>query len=420
MWKGRRFTLSSTTCIFCGSDEQRLILPLGDQPMSNSYIKVEQLESNEPVFPLDLYVCESCMLAHIEAVATSEEIFSDYAYFSSFSTSWLEHCKNYVDMIVNRLSLNGDSFVIEVASNDGYLLQYFVERNVPCLGIEPAANVAEEAVKKGVPTQVSFWGEETARSLAGDGKKADLILGNNVFAHVPTLNDFVEGFKQALKAGGVVTLEFPHLYQMVQHNQFDTIYHEHFSYFSLFVAQKIFAAHGMKIFDVEELPTHGGSLRLFAAHDDDASHVVLDSVGNLLEKEEAAGLMEFESYEAFAQKASKVKEQLLAFLKDARDEGKTVAAYGAPAKGNTLLNYCGVTSSDIPFTVDRSPFKQGLFLPGSHIPIAAPEKIREEKPDYVIILPWNLESEIVDQMSYIKEWEGRFVIPIPEVRILNE
>jgi SAM-dependent methyltransferase len=360
------------------------------------------------------------MLAHIEAVATSEEIFSDYAYFSSFSTSWLEHCKNYVGMISERLSLSEDSFVVEVASNDGYLLQYFVERGIPCLGIEPAANVAKEAEKKGVPTQVSFWGEETAKSLATDGKQADLILGNNVFAHVPTLNDFVEGFKQALKPTGVVTLEFPHLYQMVKHNQFDTIYHEHFSYFSLFVAQKIFEAHGMKVFDVEELPTHGGSLRLFAAHDDDASHAELDSVGALLEKEKTAGLMDFDSYEAFARKAATVKEQLLAFLKDAKDEGKTVAGYGAPAKGNTLLNYCGVTASDIPFTVDRSPFKQGLFLPGSHIPIAAPEKIREEKPDYVIILPWNLEREIVEQMSYIKEWGGRFVVPIPEVRILNE
>jgi len=378
------------------------------------------LESNEPVFPLDLYVCESCMLAHIEAVATSEEIFSDYAYFSSFSTSWLEHCKSYVNMIIERLNLDKDSFVIEVASNDGYLLQYFVENNIPCLGIEPAANVAEEAVKKGVPTQVSFWGEETAKGLANDGKQADLILGNNVFAHVPTLNDFVEGFKQALKPNGVVTLEFPHLYQMVKHNQFDTIYHEHFSYFSLFVAQKIFAAHGMRVFDVEELPTHGGSLRMFATHEENTSHVTTDSVATVLDMEKSAGLMDFPSYEEFAQKASTVKEKLLAFLTEAKANRKTVVGYGAPAKGNTLLNYCGVTSEDISFTVDRSPFKQNLLLPGSHIPIKSPDDIREEKPDYVLILPWNLEREIVEQMSYIKDWGGQFVVPIPELRILGE
>ena len=388
--------------------------------MSNAYLKPEQLDLTEPVFPLDLYLCESCMLAHIETVATSEEIFSDYAYFSSFSTSWLEHCRNYVDMIAEKLQLNENSFVIEVASNDGYLLQYFVERKIPCLGIEPAANVAEEALKKGVPTQVSFWGTETAVALAQDGKQADLILGNNVFAHVPTLNDFVEGFKLALKPGGVVTLEFPHLYQMMLHNQFDTIYHEHFSYFSLFVAQRIFAAHGMDIFDVEELPTHGGSLRIYACHSNDATHPVSDRVENLVKKEREAGLTEFESYATFASKASTVKKQMLEFLDDIRERGKSIAGYGAPAKGNTLLNYCGITSEQIPYTVDRSPFKQGLFLPGSHIPIEAPEKIREDQPDYVIILPWNLRNEITEQLSYIRDWGGRFVIPIPEVRLLNE
>ncbi len=411
--------MSSSACIFCGSTDQRLILPLGQQPLSNAYLKPSEGEISEPTYPLDLYLCKDCMLSHIEVVATSEEIFSDYAYFSSFSTSWLEHCKHYVDMIADRLSLGADSLVVEVASNDGYLLQYFVEKNIPCLGIEPAANVAAEAVKKGVPTQVAFWGEETARSLAGEGKQADLILGNNVFAHVPTLNDFVEGFKQALKPGGVVTLEFPHLLQLIRHNQFDTIYHEHFSYFAFFVAQKIFGTHGMRLFDVEELPTHGGSLRIYACHADDPAHLETIAVATMLEQEKDAGLLEVSCYESFAQNVETVRADLLAFLKEAKDEGKTVVGYGAPAKGNTLLNYCGITSELIAYTVDRSPHKQGLLLPGSHLPIYGPDKIRDDRPDYVIILPWNLKEEIMAQMSFIRDWGGRFVVPIPHVHLID-
>ncbi|PCJ54397.1 MAG: SAM-dependent methyltransferase [Candidatus Hydrogenedentota bacterium] len=411
--------MSSVTCIFCGSSDQQLILPLGQQPLSNAYLKPEQANLVEPTFPLDLYLCKDCMLSHIEVVATSEEIFSDYAYFSSFSTSWLEHCKHYVSMITKRLSLNADSLVIEVASNDGYLLQYFVEENVPCLGIEPAANVAKEAVKKGVPTQVAFWGEDTARALADDGKQADLILGNNVFAHVPTLNDFVEGFKQALKPGGVVTLEFPHLLQLIRHNQFDTIYHEHFSYFAFFVAQKIFAAHGMRLFDVEELPTHGGSLRIYACHDDDTTHPETIAVAAMLDQEKSAGLMDISCYESFAQNVETVRADLLEFLKKAKDDSKMVVGYGAPAKGNTLLNYCGISTDLIAYTVDRSPHKQDLLLPGSHLPIYAPDKIRIDRPDYVIILPWNLKDEIMVQMDYIRDWGGQFVVPIPHLHVID-
>jgi SAM-dependent methyltransferase len=406
-----------TDCLFCESPKQRLILSLGKQPLANSYLTEEQTKSEEPVYPLDLYVCEECMLAHIEVVATSEDIFSDYAYFSSFSTTWLEHAKTYVDQVTERFGLDANSFVIEIASNDGYLLQNFVARGIPCLGIEPAENVAKAAEEKGVPTQVAFWGKKTAQQLAQEDKLADLIIGNNVLAHVPTLNDFVRGLKAALKPGGVVTMEFPHLYQLVEQNQFDTIYHEHFSYFSFFAVRKVFAYHGLTLFDVEELPTHGGSLRIYARHTEDESKEVTASVEALLAKEEAAGMMGFDYYDSFKKRVEEAKYALLDFLAEAHQENKRVAAYGAPAKGNTLLNYCGLGASEISYTVDRSPHKQGLYLPGSHIPIRAPEVVAEDKPDYLIILPWNLREEIMEQMAHIREWEGQFVVPIPEVQV---
>jgi SAM-dependent methyltransferase len=409
----------SSDCLLCGSTRQRLILSLGDQPLANSYLRESDLAKPEPRYPLDLYVCEECQHAHIEVVATSEHIFSDYAYFSSFSTSWVDHARRYVDMITMRLGLTAQSHVIEIASNDGYLLQHFVQKGIPCLGIEPAANVAREAEKKGVPSRVVFWGEASAEQVVADGLSADLIIGNNVLAHVPTLNDFVDGLQVALKPEGVVTMEFPHLMRMCGEIQFDTIYHEHFSYFSFTAARKVFARHGMTLFDVEEFPTHGGSLRIYARLDGNTAQAVRPSVQAMLDREAAAGMNDFPYYEAFARKVDGVKQGLLSFLQKAKCENKRVAAYGAPAKGNTLLNFCGVTPDDIAYTVDRSPHKQGLYLPGTHIPIRSPDCIAEDKPAYLLILPWNLKDEIREQMKHIRGWGGQFVVPIPEVRVLD-
>ena len=358
------------------------------------------------------------MLAHIEVVATGEDIFSDYAYFSSFSTTWLKHARAYVAMITDRLQLSPDSFVVEIASNDGYLLQYFRESAIPCLGVEPAANIAEAAREKGIDTLVAFFGIDLARRIAQEYQQADLIIGNNVLAHTPHPNDLVAGIKHLLKPGGVATLEFPHLYRLIGENQFDTIYHEHFSYFAFFVVQKIFADHGLTLFDVEELPTHGGSLRIYAKHDSDTSKAVSPGVETLLAKEHSAGMTDMAYYHNFAAKVASVREGVRSFLTTARADGKRVAGYGAPAKGNTLLNYCGMGPEFIAYTVDRNPHKQGLYLPGTHIPIRPPEHVAEDKPDYLFILPWNLKDEIMDQMSYIRDWGGHFVVPIPEVEVL--
>lgn len=407
-----------TDCLFCGAKEQRKILALGRQPLANSYLAEEQLARPEPLYPLDLYLCEECMLAHIEVVATSEEIFSDYAYLSSYSTTWLEHAERYVEEIVERLALGPESMVLEIASNDGYLLQYFVERAIPCLGIEPAANVAKVAEEKGVPTRSLFWSDETARALVDEGVQADLIIANNVLAHVPGLNGFIKGLKTALKPGGVITLEFPHLYQLIENNQFDTIYHEHFSYFALFTVRKALAYYGLTVFDVEELPTHGGSLRVFACNKEDESREISPRVEALLTHEQAAGMMGVDYYLAFRARVEAVKFSVLDFLAEAAEEGKRVAAYGAPAKGNTLLNYCEVTAAEIAYTVDRNPVKQGMYLPGSRIPIRAPEFVAEDKPDYLLILPWNLREEIMEQMAHIRGWGGQFVVPIPELQVL--
>ncbi len=405
-------------CIACGAGSQERVLALGNQPLANSYLSVENLEQDEPVFPLNLYVCPACMLAHIDVVATGEDIFSDYAYFSSYSTTWLEHAKRYVDMIAERRALGADSFVVEIASNDGYLLQYFKERGVPCLGVEPAANVAEAAREKGIDTLVAFWGTETAQRLASERGKADLILGNNVLAHTPDPNDLIAGIKAFLKPEGVVTMEFPHLYRLIEENQFDTIYHEHFSYFSAFVVEAMFARHGLTLFDAEELPTHGGSLRIFARHEENTALPHSERLHALLDKERTAGMHGLDYYRDFGRKVERVREDLLGFLNQAKAEGKSVAGYGAPAKGNTLLNYCKAGPDHIAYTLDRNPHKQGMYLPGSHIPIRAPEFASENKPDYLLILPWNLKDEIMEQMAHIRSWGGQFVVPIPKLEVL--
>jgi len=387
-------------------------------PLANSYLKPTQLHQMEPFYPLRVFICANCLLVQAEDFETPESIFSDYAYFASYSDTWLQHAQAYADMIVQRLALGKESLVIEIASNDGYLLQAFVAQGIPVLGIEPAANVAQTAVKKGVRTIVKFFGEDTARELAAQNMKADLIVGNNVLAHVPKLNDFVRGIKLVLKPNGVVTLEFPHLMRLMQENQFDTIYHEHFSYFSFLAVERILAAHGLTLFDVEELPTHGGSLRIYARHSEDSTKAVGARVKDLRTREQDAGLASVASYLSFAERVQATKSKLLNFLIEAKRQRKSIVGYGAPAKGNTLLNYCGIRSDFIDYTVDRSPHKQGHFLPGAHIAIHHPDKIKETKPDYLLILPWNLKDEVIDQMQYIRQWGGKFVVPIPELRVL--
>jgi SAM-dependent methyltransferase len=405
-------------CRSCDAALLHTFVDLGMSPLANSYLKAAQLNQMEPFYPLHVRLCIACFLVQLEPVAKPEEIFSDYAYFSSYSDSWLEHAKNYTDAITDRFGLNGSSRVVEIASNDGYLLQYFVEKGIPVLGIEPAKNVAEEAIRRGIPTEVRFFGDGTAQELTAEGKHADLIIGNNVLAHVPALNDFVSGLKQLLARQGVITMEFPHLMRLMEENQFDTIYHEHLSYFSLIAARHVFDRHGLRIFDVEELSTHGGSLRIYACHREDEQKPAGERVANLLSREKAAGFKRIEHYSAFEEQVKRTKRKLLEFMIAAREQGKSIVGYGAPAKGNTLLNYCGIRADLLDYTVDRSPHKQDHFLPGTHIPIRDPKKIDETRPDYVLILPWNLKDEIREQMHHIREWGGRFVVPIPEVKVL--
>jgi C-methyltransferase C-terminal domain/Putative zinc binding domain/Methyltransferase domain len=407
-----------TSCRFCGSAQLREFVDLGLSPLSNSYVKPEQLARGESFFPLTVYVCEECLLVQLPAYETPENIFGDYAYFSSYSESWLAHARAYCQSMTERLGLDGSTQVVEIASNDGYLLQFFAAAGVPVLGVEPAANVAAVAREKGIETRVRFFGAETARHLVSQGWRPKLLLGNNVLAHVPDLNDFVSGLKILLGDGGTITMEFPHLLRLMEGNELDTIYHEHFSYFSLLTVQRVFAAHGLTIRDVDEFPTHGGSLRIHARHDAEEGPVA-DRVGHVLAAERDYGLDRVESYARFAEQAKETKRALLSFLINAKAEGKSVAAYGAPAKGNTLLNYCGIRTDFVDYTVDRSPHKQGLFLPGTRIPIHAPERIRETRPDYVLILPWNLRNEIVEQMSDVRSWGGRFVVPIPRLEIVD-
>jgi SAM-dependent methyltransferase len=402
-------------CRFCGGLVAEFV-DLGVSPLCESYLTKDQLHAMEPFYPLAAYVCRDCLLVQLLEYIAPEHIFSEYAYFSSFSDAWLEHARQYVEAITERLGLGTASHVIEIGSNDGYLLQFFVERGIPVLGIDPAANIASAAEKRGIPTLVKFFGVETAREL--EGTKADLVLGNNVLAQVANLNSFVEGIRIVLKSGGVCTIEFPHLLKTIEGNQFDQIYHEHFSYFSLLSVERIFAAHSMHIFDVEELWTHGGSLRIYASHASDESHPAKASVSELLRREREAGLHRLETYARFADQVRATKRKLLSFLIEVKNRGNSVAGYGAPGKGNTLLNYCGIGTDFLDYTVDRNPYKQGKFLPGTHIPILPPEKLAETKPDYVLILPWNLEHEIRDQLAYARSWGARFVVPIPEVSII--
>jgi 2-polyprenyl-3-methyl-5-hydroxy-6-metoxy-1,4-benzoquinol methylase len=406
-------------CRFCGTSLKHTFVDLGMSPLSNAYIKPEQLNQGEKFYPLHTYVCGNCLLVQLEEFESPDRIFGDYAYFSSYSDSWLRHCKAYTDSMVERFGFNRESQVIELASNDGYLLQYFQEKGIPVLGIEPAANVAEVAIAKGIPTLVKFFGVETAKELVNKGKQADLLLGNNVLAHVPDLNDFVAGIKIVLKPKGIVTMEFPHLLQLMAQNQFDTIYHEHFSYFSFLAVEKVFAAHELILFDVEELPTHGGSLRIYGRHQEVNAIAVTERVTQLKQKEIIAGLDNIKTYLEFIEKVQETKRRLLNFLIQAKNQGKSIAGYGAPAKGNTLLNYCGIRTDLLEYTVDRSPYKQGLFLPGTHIPIYAPDKIWETKPDYLLILPWNIKDEIEQQMADIRKWGGKFVVPIPQVEVIS-
>ncbi len=408
---------NQVSCRFCGSKLEHTFVDLGMSPLCESFLPGDHLNEMEPFYPLHAQVCGNCFLVQLQAYVTPEDIFSDYAYFSSYSDSWLAHAKKYTDQMVERFGLGANSLVVELASNDGYLLQYFVEKRVPVLGIEPAANVAEVAKKKGVPTLVKFFGRETARELAAAGKQADLLLGNNVLAQVPDLNDFVAGMKILLKPLGIITMEFPHLQRLMEENQFDTIYHEHFSYFSFLTAEKIFAAHGLTLFDVEELPTHGGSLRIYGRHKEDSSKPVSARVTDLRKREETAGYTRLETYSRFAEQVKETKRKLLEFLIEAKRGGKKIAGYGAPGKGNTLLNYCAIRSDFLDYTVDRNPYKHGRFLPGTHVPIYPPDRIQETKPDFLLILPWNLKDEIIKQNAFIREWGGKFVVPIPEVQI---
>jgi len=404
-------------CRFCGSPLEHTFVDLGMSPLCESYVPVANLNQMEPFYPLHVYVCDQCFLVQLEEFVSPEHIFTEYAYFSSYADSWLQHCRTYTDMVVERFGLSKQNFVVELASNDGYLLQYFVEKQIPALGVEPAVNVAKVAVEKGVPTLVEFFGTACARQMIANGQQADLIIGNNVLAQVTDLNDFVAGMQLLLKSEGVITLEFPHLSRLVEGNQFDTIYHEHFSYFSFITVEKIFAAHGITLFDVETLSTHGGSLRIYGRHTADQSKPVGDRVIAMRAAEAADGITNLAYYAAFAEQVKSTKRKLLNFLIEVRTQGKTVVGYGAPGKGNTLLNYCGIRTDFIDYTVDRNPYKQGKFLPGTHIPIFGPEKIQETQPDYVLILPWNFKEEIMTQVAYIREWGGQFVVPIPEVTI---
>lgn len=407
------------TCRFCRQELTRTFVDLGATPLANSYLREERDIAAEKSYPLHARVCVNCFLVQVEDVVPAEDIFSDYAYFSSFSSSWVEHARRYAEKLTQQLGLGQNSLVIEIASNDGYLLKHFVNKGIPVLGIEPAANVAKAADAVGVKTEVAFFGIETANRLAKNGFQADLMAANNVMAHVPDINDFIGGIPVLLSGTGVFTIEFPHLLNLIEKVQFDTIYHEHYSYLSLLTVEKILGAHGLKVFDVEELPTHGGSLRVYACHNEAQKYAETAGLSALREKESAAGLDTLAAYGNFTPRVETVRDDLLAFLNSAKADGKKVAGYGAAAKGNTLLNYCGVGPELIEFVVDRNPEKQGTLLPGSHIPVFAPDKIWTEKPDYVLILPWNLADEISTDMAAIRDWGGRFVIPIPELEVLS-
>ena len=405
-------------CRFCGSGLEHVFADLGMSPLANSNVPGERANAMEPFYPLRAFVCASCFLVQLEDFESSEHIFgADYAYFSSYSSSWLAHCATYAERMIERLGLDGSSQVVEVASNDGYLLQYFHGRGVPVLGIEPAGNVAEVAIARGVATRVEFFGVSSATTLRSEGVQADLLLGNNVLAHVPDINDFVGGLKLAPKQGGTITIEFPHLLKLIELNQWDTIYHEHFSYLSFATAGRVFEANALRVFDVEEVSTHGGSLRIFGCHADDPREQT-DAARRMLDRERAAGLEDLKTYREYGARVVADKFQILEFLIGLRRAGNSIAGYGAPAKGNTLLNYCGVGPEFLDFTCDASPHKQGHLLPGTHIPILPPDALAQRRPDIVLILPWNIKDEIIGELAYIREWGGRLAARSPELRLL--
>jgi hypothetical protein len=408
----------SARCRFCGAPLRHVFADLGSSPLANSYLSPERVSAMEPFYPLRVFVCDRCFLVQLEEFEAPERIFRDYPYFSSYSVSWLEHCRSYTERMTELLGLGHHSRVVEIASNDGYLLQYFHEHGIPVLGVEPAANIAEVAMAIGLPTRVEFFGRRVARALAAESR-AELLLGNNVLAHVPDLNDFVAGMKILLAPGGTITMEFPHLMKLVEEGQWDTIYHEHFCYFSFLVASRVFAAHGLRVFDVEELPTHGGSLRVYGAHHDDPGKPDTERALAMLERERIAGYERLETYTCFGASMEADKRRILEFLIGLKNEGRCVVGYGAPAKGNTLLNYCGVRRDFLDYTVDLNPYKQGRLLPGSHIPIRSPLAIRDDHPDVVVILPWNLREEIVEQLSFIGEWGGRLAARTPNLELIG-
>ncbi len=410
----------SPVCRFCGTPLKHTFVDLGTSPLCQRHVTPELFNHAESVYPLHVYVCGECKLVQLPQYVAREEIFDgDYAYFSSFSQTMLDHAKAYVEKVSSRFGLNAGSRVVELASNDGYLLQYFVQRGVPCLGIEPTANTAAAAEKKGVKSLVKFFGKETATQVRRDFGSVDLLLGNNVLAHVPDINDFVGGQKILLGERGVVTMEFPVLSKLIENNYFDTVYHEHFSYLSFTTVEKIFAAHGLVLFNVEDIETHGGSIRIYARHAEDTSKPISENVAVVKKREEEAGHYDMAYYENFGEKVRETKRQILSFLIDAKRQGKRVAAYGAPGKGNTLLNYCGIRADFIDYTVDRSPHKQKNFLPGTRIPILPPSEIDKTKPDYLFILVWNLKDEVMKQMAHIRQWGGKFVVPLPQVEVFE-
>ena len=408
----------TSNCRFCNKVLTNIFADLGTSPLSNAFLTKEMLSNLEKIYPLCAYVCDNCFLVQIPEFEKPENIFEDYLYFSSYSSTWLHHAENYVNLITTRFGFNKNSQIIEIASNDGYLLQYFKKKNIPVLGIEPAVNVAKVSKEKGIPTLTKFFSVNTANELKKENKLADLIIGNNVLAHVPNLNDFVRGLKILLKPNGIITMEFPHLLQLIQQNQFDTIYHEHFSYFSFLVVQKIFSSHQLTVFDVDEIPTHGGSLRIYVKHLECIDITISERVDILLKKEKQYGLENISTYINFIKNVEGVKKKLQEFFIYAKKSGKKIVCYGAAAKGNTLLNYCKIGDNFIDYVVDQNPYKQGLFLPGTHIPIKNPDEIQKTKPDYLIIIPWNLKGEIMEQMKCIRDWGGKFVIPIPELEII--
>jgi SAM-dependent methyltransferase len=411
--------MNKKKCRFCNESLKNVFVDLGMSPLSNAYLAEDKVENSEIFYPLKAYVCHKCLLVQLQEFESPKHIFGEYAYFSSYSNSWLEHAREYTEMAIQRFNISKNSLVVELASNDGYLLKNFKNNDIAVIGIEPAENVAKVAIEEGIPTSIDFFGVELAQKMVDAGSSADLIIGNNVLAHVPNINDFVGGIKLLLKPTGVATIEFPHLLQLMNQNQFDTIYHEHFSYFSFLSVSKIFQYHGMHIFDVEELPTHGGSLRLYITHDDTENFKTSKRVADLVDKESKSGLDHLNTYRKYSQKVSKWKRDLLLELIKLKNKGGKIVGYGAAAKGNTLLNYCGARTDIIDYVVDRNPYKVGKYLPGTHIPVKHIDNIKKDKPDYLFILPWNLKNEIIEQNSFIRNWGGKFIIPVPEVQIID-